>query len=53
MTTLAASFPVGFSFFLKVARSFITAWMISKFGQIRPWTMGLAALGVLKIPIEL
>ena len=44
MTTLAPSFLIGSSSFLQVQRATIKAWMSSKFGQIRPWTVGLAAL---------
>ena len=48
MTTLAPSFLIGSSSFLQVRRSTIKAWMGLKFGQIRPWTLGLAALDCLK-----
>ena len=48
VTTLAPSFLIGSSLFLQVKRSTIKAWMGSKFGQIRPWTLGLAALERLK-----
>ena len=48
VTTLAPSFLIGSSLFLQVKRSTIKAWMGSKFGQIRPWTFGLAALERLK-----
>ena len=48
MTTLAPSFMIGSTSFLQVTRSTINAWMGSKFGQIRSWTVGLAALECLK-----
>ena len=44
VTTLAPSFFIGSSLFLQVKRSFIKASMGSKFGQIRPWPLWLAAL---------
>ena len=52
VTTLAPSFLIGSSLFFQVKRSTIKAWMGSKFGQIRPWTLGLAALerDYLRIP---
>ena len=53
MTTLAPSFLIGSSVFLQVKRSTTKAWMGSKFGQIRPWTLGLAALERLKNPHRL
>ena len=54
MATLAPSFLIGSSSFLQVTRSTIKAGMGSKFGQIRPWNVGLAALEHLKkIPIDL
>ena len=48
MTTLAPSFLIGSSSFLQVTWSTIKACMGSKFGQIRPWTVGLAALECIK-----
>ena len=54
VTTLAPSFLSGSSSFLQVTRSTMKAWMCSKFGQIRHWTVGLAALKCLtKIPHRL
>ena len=54
MTTLALSFLIGSSSFLQVTRATIKSWMGSKFGQIRTWTVDLAALEHLeKIPIDL
>ena len=50
MTTLVQSFLDESSSFLQIIRSTIKAWMGSKFGQIRPWTVGLAALECLKNP---
>ena len=44
MTTIAPSFLLRSSSFLKVTRSTIKARMGSQFGQIRLWTAGLAAL---------
>ena len=46
--TLVPLFLIGSSSFLPVTRSTIKAWMGLKFGQIRPWTVGLAALERLK-----
>ena len=51
VTTLAPSFLIGSSSFLQVKRSTVKAWGGGgglKFGQIRPWTFGLAALEHLK-----
>ena len=48
MTTLAPLFLIGSSSFLQVTMSTIKAKMGLKFGQIRPWTMELAALERLK-----
>ena len=48
VTTLAPLFLIGSSSFLQVTRSTIKAWMGSKFGQIRHWTVGLAAFMRLK-----
>ena len=31
--------PIGSSLFLRVTRATIKAWMGSKLGQIRPWTV--------------
>ena len=53
VSTLAPSFLIGSSLFLQVKRSTIKAWMGLKFGQIRPWTLGLAALVRLKNPHRL
>ena len=47
VTTLAPLFLIESSF-LQVTRSTIKAWMGWKFGQIIPWTVGLAALERLK-----
>ena len=44
MTTLAPSFLIGSSSFLQVTRTTIKSPMGSKFCQIRPWTVELAAL---------
>ena len=48
MTTLAPLFLNGSSSFLQVTRTTIKFRMGSKFGQIRPWTVGLATLECLK-----
>ena len=48
VSTLALSFLIVSSLFLQVKRSTIEAWMGSKFGPIRPITLGLAALERLK-----
>ena len=48
VTSLVPSFLIGSSLFLQVKRSTTKAWMGSKFGLIRPWTLGLAALERLK-----
>ena len=48
MTTLAPSLLIGSSSFLQVTWTTIKAWMGLKFGQIRPWTVELAALDCLK-----
>ena len=53
MTTLAPSFLIGSFSFLQVTRSTIKAWMGLEFGQIRPWTVGLAALERLENPHRL
>ena len=50
MTTLVPSFLNGSFSFLQVTRSTIKAWIGTKFGQIRPWNVGLAALERLKNP---
>ena len=44
VTTLAPSFLIGSSSFLQVTRTTVKSRMGSKFGQIRPWTVELAAL---------
>ena len=44
VATLAPSFLIGSSSFLQATRIPIKSWMGSKFGQIRPWTVELAAL---------
>ena len=44
VTTLAPTFLIGSSSFLQVTRTNIKSRIISKFGQIRPWTVELAAL---------
>ena len=53
MTTLAPSFLIGSSSFLQVTRPTIKALMGSKFGQIGPATVELAALEHLKNPYRL
>ena len=44
VTTLAPSFSIGSFSFLQVTRATIKSQMDSKFGQIRPWAVELAAL---------
>ena len=44
VTTLARLFVIGSSSFLQVTRTNIKYQVGSKFGQIRPWTVELAAL---------
>ena len=44
VNTLAPSFLIGSSLFLQVTRTTIKSRMSSKFDQIRPWTVELAAL---------
>ena len=53
VTAPAFTFLIGSSSFLQVKRSTIKAWMGSKFGQIRPWTLGKLPLSVLKNPHRL
>ena len=54
MNTLAPTFLIGSSSFLKVMRTVIRSRMSSKCGWIGPWTVELAALERLKkIPIDL
>ena len=53
VTTLAPRFLIGSSSFLQVTRSTIKAYMCSKFSQIRPGTVELAALECLKNPHRL
>ena len=53
MTTLAPSFLIGSSLFLKVMRTTIKSRMGSKFGRIRPGTYELAALERLENPHRL
>ena len=48
VTTLLPSFLIGSFSFLQVRRSTIKAWIGSKFGQIKHWTVRLAALECLK-----
>ena len=48
MNTLAPSFLIGSSSYLQVMRTIITTRTSSKFGQIRPRTAELAALGRLE-----
>ena len=48
MNTLAPTFLIGFSSFLQVTRTVIRSRMISKFGEVEPWTAELAALERLK-----
>ena len=51
MNTLAPSFLIGSSSYLQVTRTFITSRTSSKFGQIGPRTVELAALeGLEKSP---
>ena len=44
VTTLAASFLIGSSLFLKATRTHIKSWMGSKLGSIRQRTYELTAL---------
>ena len=44
VTTLAHSFLIGSSSFLQATRTPIKSWMGSKFCQIVPWTVKLAAI---------
>ena len=44
MTTLASSFLIGLSLVLQVMSQTIKSWMGSKFGNIRPRSVELAAL---------
>ena len=53
MTTLAPSFFAGSSSLLQVTKSTIKAYTGWKFGQIRPWTVELAAIERLKNPHRL
>ena len=54
VNTLALSFLIGSTSFLQVIRTTIKSQMSSKFGQIRPWTVELAALErQKKIPIDI
>ena len=53
MTTLVPLFLIGSSSFLLVTRSTIKACIGSKLGQIRSWTVRLAALECLKNPHSL
>ena len=48
VTTLAPSFLLGSSSFLQVTTTTINSRMSLKFGQIRPWTVELAALECLE-----
>ena len=53
MTNLAPSFLIGSSSFLQTTRTPIKSWMGSKFGQIGPWAVMLAALERLENPHRL
>ena len=53
MAIRAPSFLIGSSSFSEVTRSTIKAWMGSKFSQIRPVAVELAALEPLKNPHRL
>ena len=53
VTTLAPSFFIGSSSILQVTRTTIKSRMGLKFGEIRPWTVELAALSVWKFPHRL
>ena len=44
VTTLVPSFLIGSSSVLQVTRTTIKSRMRSEFGQVRPWTLELAAL---------
>ena len=48
VSTLAPSFLIGSSSFLQVTRTTIKSQTSSKFDQIQPWTVELAALGHLE-----
>ena len=48
VSTLAASFLIGFSSFLQVTSTTIKAWMSSNLGRIPPLTSELVALEHLK-----
>ena len=48
VSTLAPSFLIGSSSYLQVTRTFITSLTSSKFGQIGPRTVELAALERMK-----
>ena len=48
MNTLAPTFLTGFSSFLQVTRTVIRSRMISKFGEVEPWTAELAVIERLK-----
>ena len=48
VTALVPSFLIGSSLLLQVTRTTIKTWMGSKLGQIRPWTVELAALQCLE-----
>ena len=53
MTTLAPSFLIGSSLFLRVTRTTITSLMGWKFSKIQPGTYELAALERLENPHRL
>ena len=48
VSTLASSFLIGSSSLLQLWRTTIKSWTSSKFGRIRPRTVELAALELLK-----
>ena len=53
VTTLVPLFLIGSSSFLQAIRATIKSRTSLKFGQIRPWTMELAALERLENPHNL
>ena len=50
VTTLAPSFLIGYSSLLQATRTPVKSWISSKFSQIQPWTVELAALTCLENP---
>ena len=53
VATLSPSFLIGSSIFLQATKTPIISWMDSNFGQIRLWTVELAALERLENPHRL